>query len=42
MARFARANNVGVQRARRAFVHLEREGYLVAHGEGASRVYTLA
>ena len=36
---FARAHNVGLQRARRAFVALERNGRLVAHGFGARRVY---
>jgi hypothetical protein len=39
---FAQARNVGVQRARRAFVQLERDGHLVAHGFGAQRVYALA
>jgi len=42
VARFAKAHNVGVQRARRAFVELEREGRLVAHGFGARRVYERA
>lgn len=41
VAAFARAQNVGVQRARRAFLELEREGRLVAHGLGARRVYAL-
>ena len=41
VARFARAHNVGQQRARRAFVALERAGRLVAHGPGARRVYEL-
>lgn len=39
---FAQARNVGVQRARRTFVQLERDGHLVAHGFGAQRVYALA
>lgn len=42
VARFARANNIGLQRARRAFVELERAGRLVAHGAGARRTYELA
>ena len=42
VARFAKAHNVGVQRARRAFVELERAGRLVAHGLGARRVYERA
>lgn len=42
VARFAKANNVGLQRARRAFVKLERDGFLVAHGRGGARVYGLA
>lgn len=42
VAGFAKAHNVGVQRARRAFVHLERAGRLVGHGAGARRVYSLA
>jgi hypothetical protein len=36
---FAKANNIGLQRARRAFVQLERAGRLVAHGRGADRRY---
>ena len=40
--RFAKAHNVGSQRARRAFQDLERAGRLVAHGMGARRVYELA
>ena len=36
---FARARNVGVARARRAFVKLERAGRLVGHGSGARRFY---
>lgn len=39
---FARAHNVGRQRARRAFVALELAGRLTAHGSGARRSYTLA
>lgn len=39
VAAFARAHNVGVQRARRAFTHLELAGRLVAHGTGARRSY---
>jgi hypothetical protein len=42
VAAFARASNVGVQRARRAFTHLEVAGRLVGHGHGARRVYSLA
>lgn len=42
VAAFARAHNVGSQRARRAFVGLERAGRLVAHGLGSRRVYELA
>lgn len=38
---FARACNVGKQRARRAFVRLERDGHLVGHGLGARRAYAL-
>lgn len=36
---FSRANNIGLQRARRAFVRLERDGLLVGHGLGNKRVY---
>jgi len=39
VAAFARAHNVGVQRARRAFTRLELAGRLVGHGSGARRVY---
>lgn len=42
VARFAKAQNVGLQRAQRAFVRLERDGYLVAHGRGGARAYSLA
>jgi hypothetical protein len=41
-AAFAKAHNVGVQRARRAFVDLERAGLLVGHGSGSRRVYSRA
>ena len=36
---FSQSNNVGVQRARRAFVRLERDGLLVGHGKGTKRIY---
>jgi len=36
---FARARNIGRQRARRAFTHLELAGRVVAHGSGAQRRY---
>lgn len=39
---FARARNVGRQRARRAFTQLEVAGLLVAHGIGARRTYAPA
>jgi hypothetical protein len=39
VAAFARAHNVGVQRARRAFSRLELAGRLVGHGSGARRVF---
>lgn len=38
-AEFARATGVGKQRARGAFLALERAGRLVAHGIGAERAY---
>ncbi len=38
---FARARNVGLARARRAFLKLERQGRLVGHGAGARRAYAL-
>jgi predicted HTH transcriptional regulator len=38
---FALAQNIGIQRARRAFVKLEQDGLLVGHGRGKSRVYHL-
>lgn len=39
IAGFARARNVGIQRARRAFTQLEIAGLLVGHGVGARRTY---
>lgn len=36
---FSKNHNVGVQRARRAFVRLERDGLLVGHGKGTRRIY---
>jgi hypothetical protein len=36
---FARTHNVGERRAARAFEHLVRDGYLVAHGRGTTRIY---
>src|SRR5688572_29705213 len=39
---FADAHNVGRQRARRAFVALERAGMLVGHGNGSRRLYECA
>jgi hypothetical protein len=39
VAAYARDHNVGLQRARRAFIKLEREGRLVAHGPEPKRVY---
>lgn len=39
---FADAHNVGRQRARRAFIALERAGMLVGHGSGARRLYECA
>ncbi len=41
IAGFAKARNVGTQRARRAFTQLEVAGHLVGHGIGASRIYAL-
>lgn len=38
---FAKARNVGVQRARRAFTQLEIAGLLVGHGVGAKRTYAV-
>ncbi len=40
VAGFAKAQNIGLQRARRAFVNLEQRGELVAFGWGGSRVYS--
>ncbi len=39
---FADFANIGKQRARRAFVELERSGLIVGHGIGARRVYSRA
>lgn len=39
VASFAKAHNVGLQRARRKFVRLERAGRIVGHGSGARRAY---
>ena len=36
---FARASNVGVQRTRRTFTRLEREGFLIGVGIGGGRRY---
>jgi hypothetical protein len=41
VAGFAAARNVGSQRARRAFVELERRGLIVGYGSGAKRAYAL-
>ena len=41
VAAFARAKNVGLQRARRAFTQLELAGRLVGHGHGPRRVFQL-
>jgi hypothetical protein len=41
VARFARAHNVGLQRARRAFTQLELSGRLVGHGAGSRRLYSI-
>lgn len=41
VAGFAKARNVGVQRARRAFIALERRGLIVGYGSGARRAYAL-
>lgn len=38
---FAKARNVGVQRARRAFTELELAGALIGHGHGTKRVFSL-
>ena len=37
--RFSKANNIGVQRSRRAFNRLERDGLLLGHGAKPRRVY---
>lgn len=37
--RFSKANNIGAQRARRAFNRLERDGLLLGHGAKPRRVY---
>lgn len=39
--RFARAFNVGLPRARRAFVRLESRGLLIGHGSGRARIFTV-
>jgi len=39
---FCEAQNIGRQRARRAFIELERSGHLVGHGLGARRTYSPA
>ncbi|MCC6408999.1 MAG: ATP-binding protein [Planctomycetes bacterium] len=38
---FAKARNVGVQRARRTFIALERRGLIVGYGSGSRRAYAL-
>jgi len=38
---FAKAANVGVARARRVFVKLERAGRLVGYGDGSKRTYAI-
>lgn len=40
-ARFGQAQNIGVQRARKAFERLERNGLLVSHGMGTNKIYAL-
>jgi predicted HTH transcriptional regulator len=40
VAGFCNAANIGKQRAKRAFVELERAGLLVGHGAGARRAYS--
>lgn len=42
VAGFAKARNVGLQRAKRAFTQLEIAGLLVAHGVGSKRTYAPA
>lgn len=39
---FAREHNIGMERARRAFVHLELAGAIIGSGHGKRRAYTLA
>lgn len=39
---FGKTFNIGVQRARKAFVRLERDGRLVAHGTGTRKIYSCA
>lgn len=39
---FAKQHNLGLQRTRRAFTHMERDGLLVAHGSGKARTYSRA
>lgn len=39
--RFARSCNIGYERARRAFVHLELAGAILGSGHGKRRTYTL-
>jgi hypothetical protein len=39
---FCEAQNIGRQRARRAFIALERSGHLVGHGLGARRTFSPA
>lgn len=38
---FARERNIGLERARRAFVHLELAGAIIGSGHGKRRSYTL-
>jgi hypothetical protein len=38
---FAKARNIGLQRARRAFTDLELAGRLIGHGAGSKRVFSL-
>lgn len=38
---FAKARNIGAQRARRAFIALEHRGLIVGYGSGARRAYAL-
>jgi predicted HTH transcriptional regulator len=40
LAGFIEEFNIGTQRARRAFINLERSGQLIAHGVGKNRVYS--